>query len=183
MYLSPLDSVFFSESAELWKKREKKKKRKRKMGKLIVQNKSAKLRQNRLRQWVLCLNDSSEILWCPFDSVQKSQIHGMIHCALANRVPLNITMCAFETPQLTLRATCKRVQQFTMFRLFAWGEKFNWFQTLRNNSQQHATTCNRVCKRTQPVTSDSFGSWSPTMLRLSATVFYSSKLRCEKERK
>ena len=182
MYLSPLDSVFFSESAELWKKG-RKKKRKRKMGKLIVQKKSAKLRQNRLRQWVLCLNDSSEILWCPFDSVQKSQIHGMIHCALAYRVPLNITMCAFETPQLTLRATCKRAQQFTMFRLFAWGEKFNWFQTLRNNSQQHATTCNRVCKRTQPVTSNSFGSWSPTMLRLSATVFYSSKLRCEKERK
>ena len=123
------------------------------MGKLIVQNKSAKLRQNRLRQWVLCLNDSSEILWCPFDSVQKSQIHGMIHCALAYRVPLNITMCAFETPQLTLRATCKRVQQFTMFRLFAWGEKFNWFQTLRNNSHRHATTCNRMCKLTQHVTS------------------------------
>ena len=29
--------------------------------------------------------------------------------------------------------------------------KFDWCQTLHNNSQQHATTCNRVCKRTQNV--------------------------------
>ena len=28
------------------------------------------------------------------------------------------------------------------------------FQTARNNSQQHATTCNRVCKRTQHVTAN-----------------------------
>ena len=31
--------------------------------------------------------------------------------------------------------------------------------------QQHATTCNRVCKRTQRVTSNNVGSWWPTMLR------------------
>ena len=30
-------------------------------------------------------------------------------------------------------------------------------QPLRNNSQQHATTCNRVCKRTQYVTSNNVG--------------------------
>ena len=144
MYLSPLDSVFFSESAELWKKREKKKKRKRKMGKLIVQNKSAKLCQNRLRQWVLCLNDSSEILWCPFDSVQKSQIHGMIHCALAYRVPLNITMCAFETPQLTLRATCKRANNSQCFVCLHGAKSLTGFRlcaTTPNNTQQHATGC------------------------------------------
>ena len=28
-------------------------------------------------------------------------------------------------------------------------EKSDQFQTLRNNTQQHPTTCNRVCKRTQ----------------------------------
>ena len=32
------------------------------------------------------------------------------------------------------------------------------FQALRNNSQQHATTCNRVCKRTQQVTSNNVAS-------------------------
>ena len=31
--------------------------------------------------------------------------------------------------------------------------------------QQHATTCNRVCKRTQRVTSNNVGSWWPAMLR------------------
>ena len=34
-----------------------------------------------------------------------------------------------------------------------------------NFAQQHATTCNRVCKRTQHVTSNNFGSFWPTMLR------------------
>ena len=38
------------------------------------------------------------------------------------------------------------------------GEKFDWFQNLRNNTQQYPTTCNRVCKRTQHVTSNNVGS-------------------------
>ena len=33
-------------------------------------------------------------------------------------------------------------------------QKFDRFQTLRNNCQQHLTTCNRGCERTQHVTSD-----------------------------
>ena len=33
-------------------------------------------------------------------------------------------------------------------------EKFDRFQTLRNNTQQHPTACNRECKRTQHVTSN-----------------------------
>ena len=36
-------------------------------------------------------------------------------------------------------------------------EKFEWFQTLRDKTQQHPTTCNRVCKRTQHVTSNNVG--------------------------
>ena len=34
-----------------------------------------------------------------------------------------------------------------------------------NFARQHATTCNRVCKRTQHVTSNNVGSCWPTMLR------------------
>ena len=41
---------------------------------------------------------------------------------------------------------------------FLLGEKFDRFQTLRNNTQQHPTTCNRVCKRTQHVTSNNVAS-------------------------
>ena len=89
---------------------------------------SKKMCQNQLRQCVLRKKDSSEKLW------------GWLN--------------AFETPQLTLWATCKRTQQFTMLRLFIWSKTFDWFQTLRNNSHQHATTCNRVCKLTQQVASN-----------------------------
>ena len=52
----------------------------------------------------------------------------------------------------------------TMLRPFARGEKFDPFQTLRNNTQQHPTTCNRVCKRTQHVTSNKVGNCGSTML-------------------
>ena len=44
-------------------------------------------------------------------------------------------------------------------------EKFDWFQTFWNNGQQHPTTCNRVCKRRQHVTSNNVGSCLSTMLR------------------
>ena len=42
-------------------------------------------------------------------------------------------------------------------------EKFDRFRTLRNNTQQHPTTWNRVCKRTQLVTSYNVGSCRSTM--------------------
>ena len=126
---------------------------------------STKLCQNRLRQCVLCQKDSSE----NFDSAG----------ALACRILLKIAVYVFETLQLTLEATWKRTQQFTMLRVFAWGKKFDWLQTLRNNfdpnnTQQHATGCAKW---------NSIGSCWPTMLRLFATVFYKSKLLCEKKHK
>ena len=67
---------------------------------------------------------------------------------------------------LAPKATCKLAQQLpTMLRPLARGEKFDRFQTLRYNTQQHPTTCNRVCKRTQHVTSNNVGSCWWTMLR------------------
>ena len=50
-------------------------------------------------------------------------------------------------------------------------EKFDRFQTLRNNTQQRPTTCNRVCKRTKHVTSNNVGSCWPTMFRPFARGF------------
>ena len=44
-------------------------------------------------------------------------------------------------------------------------ETFDRFQTLCNNTQQQPTTCNRVFKRSQHVTSNNVGSCWPTMLR------------------
>ena len=49
-------------------------------------------------------------------------------------------------------------QWWELLRPFARSSKFDRFQTLRNNSQQHATTCNRVWKRTQHVTSNNVAS-------------------------
>ena len=49
-----------------------------------------------------------------------------------------------------------------------WGlltQTFDRFRTLHNNSQQHTTTCNRVCKRTQHATSSNAGSCWPVTLR------------------
>ena len=46
--------------------------------------------------------------------------------------------------------------------LFA--QKFNEFQTLHKNSQQHPKTCSGVCKRTQHVTLSNVGSCWPTIL-------------------
>ena len=45
------------------------------------------------------------------------------------------------------------------------GSKVDQFQTSCNNSQQHATTCNRVCTRTKHATPNNVGSSRPTMLR------------------
>ena len=63
-----------------------------------------------------------------------------------------------------LEELCKRIQhcmlryasaiteQKKCWELLA--EKLDRFQTLRNNTQQHPTTCNRVCKGAQHVTSN-----------------------------
>ena len=41
---------------------------------------------------------------------------------------------------------------------FARSQKFDRFQSLRNNSQQHSTTCHRMCNRTRHVTSNNVSS-------------------------
>ena len=59
-----------------------------------------------------------------------------------------------------------------------WLNEFDRFQTLRHNSQQHATTYNRECKRTQHVTPNNVkSSWPNTFQTLSvksdlAYMFY-----------
>ena len=76
---------------------------------------------------------------------------------------------AVQTDPTLLRYASAITEQKKCWELLA--EKFDWFQTLRNNTQQHPTTFNRVCKRTQHVTSNNFGSCWPTMLRPFARGF------------
>ena len=71
------------------------------------------------------------------------------------RSPNNIGR-AVQTDPTLLRYASAITEQKKCWELLA--EKFDRFQTLRNNTQQHPTTCNRVCKRTQHVTSNNVGS-------------------------
>ena len=62
-----------------------------------------------------------------------------------------------------LEELCKRNQHCctTLWQKKCWellAEKCDRFQTLRNNTRQHPTTCNRVCKGTQHVTSNNVAS-------------------------
>ena len=78
------------------------------------------------------------------------------------RGPNNVRR-AVQTDPTLLRYASAITEQKKCWELLA--EKFDRFQTLRNNTQQHPTTCNRVCKRTQRLTSNNVGSCWPTMLR------------------
>ena len=83
-------------------------------------------------------------------------------CVMSVRGPNNVER-AVQTDPTLLRYASAITEQKKCWELLA--EKFDRFQTLRNNTQQHPTTCNRVCKRTQHVTSNNAGSCWPTMLR------------------
>ena len=59
---------------------------------------------------------------------------------------------AVQTDPTLLRYASAITERKKCWELLA--EKFDRFQTLRNNTPQHPTTRNRVCKRTQQVTSN-----------------------------
>ena len=89
-------------------------------------------------------------------------------CVMSLRGPNNVGR-AVQTDPTLLRYASAITEQKKCWELLA--EKFDRFQTLRNNMQQHPTTCNRVCKRTQHVTSNNIGSCRPTTLRPFARGF------------
>ena len=75
---------------------------------------------------------------------------------------LNNVGRAVQTDPTLLRYASAITEQKKCCELLA--EKCDRFQNLRNNTQQHPTTCNKV-KRTQHATSNNVGSCWPTMLR------------------
>ena len=83
-------------------------------------------------------------------------------CVMSVRGPNNVGR-AVQRDTTLLRYASAITEQKKCWDLLA--EKFDWFQTLRNNKQEQPTTCNRVCKRTQHLTSSNVGSCWPTMLR------------------
>ena len=83
-------------------------------------------------------------------------------CVMSVRGPKNVRT-AVQTDPTLLRYASAITEQKKCWELLA--EKYDRFQTLRNNTQQHPTTCNSVCKRTQHITSNNVGSCWPTILR------------------
>ena len=89
-------------------------------------------------------------------------------CVMSMRGPNNVGR-AVQTDPTLLRYASAITEQKKCWELLA--EKFDQFQTLRNNTQQQPRTYNRVCKRTQHVTSNKVGSCWPAMLRPFARGF------------
>ena len=69
---------------------------------------------------------------------------------------------AVQTDPTLLRYASAITEQTKGWKLLA--QKFDRFQTLRNNSQQHATTCNRVWEGRKHGTSNNVGNCWTTML-------------------
>ena len=76
-------------------------------------------------------------------------------CVMSVRGPNNVGR-ALQTDPTLLRYSSAITEQKKCWELLA--EKFDRFQTLRNNTQPPPTTCNRVCKRTQHVISNNVAS-------------------------
>ena len=76
-------------------------------------------------------------------------------CVMHVHGPNNVGR-AVQTDPTLLRYASAITEQKKCWELLA--QKFDRFQTLRNKSQQHATTCNRVCKRIQHVASNNIGN-------------------------
>ena len=83
-------------------------------------------------------------------------------CVMSVRGPTNVGR-AVRTHSTLLRNASTIKEQKKCWELLA--EKFDRIQTLRNNTQQHPKTYNRVCKRTQHLTSNNVRSCWPTILR------------------
>ena len=67
-------------------------------------------------------------------------------CVMSVRGPNNVGRAVQTDPPL-LRYASAITEQKKCWELLV--EKFDRFQTLRNNTRQHPTTCTRLCKRTR----------------------------------
>ena len=96
-------------------------------------------------------------------------------CVMRVRGSINVGR-AVQTDPTLLRYASAITEQKKSWELLA--QNFEPFQTLRNNTQQHATTSNMACKRTQHVTSSNVvGCW-PAMLHLFARGMIHKKPPC-----
>ena len=108
--------------------------------------------------WQWCANEcnNSQQCWdlqCIVGRIQPISL--CKPCVMSVRGPNNVGR-AVQTDPTLLRYASAIMEQKKCWELLA--EKFDRFQTLRNNTQQHPTTYNRVWKRTQHVTFNNVAS-------------------------
>ena len=118
---------------------------------------SISLLANRHRAcWQWCANgcNNSKQCWdlqCIVGRIQPISL--CKPCVMSVRGPNNVALrLAVQTDPTLLRYASAITEQKKCRESLA--EKFDRLQTLRNKTQQHPTTWNRVCKRTQHVTSN-----------------------------
>ena len=114
--------------------------------------------------WQWCANgcNNSQQCWdlqCIVGRIQPMSLCKA--CVLSVRGPNNVGRVVQTDPRLLCYVSAITEEKKCWESL---AEKSDRFQTLRNNTQQHPTTSNRMCKRTQYVTSNNVGSCWPTML-------------------
>ena len=115
-------------------------------------------------QWSANECNNSQQCWDPQCILGKIQpIRLWRPCVMSAHGPNNAGRAVQTDPTLLYYASAI-TEQKKCWELLP--EKFDRFQTLHNNTQQHPTTCARECKQTQHVTSNHVGSCWPTMLRL-----------------
>ena len=99
--------------------------------------------------WQWCANgfNNSQHVWdlqCTVGRMQPIRLCNP--CVMSVCGPNNVGR-AVQTDPTLMRYASTITEQKKCWELLA--EKFDRFQTLGNNTQQHPTTCNRECKRTQ----------------------------------
>ena len=124
--------------------------------------------------WQWCVNgcNNSQKVWdlqCIVGRIQPISLCNP--CVMSVRGPNNVGR-AVQTDPTLLRYASAITEQKKCWELLA--EKFDRFQTLQNNKQQHPTTCNRVCKRTHHVTSNNVAS---VCMGLKWTSFYCKRAK------
>ena len=106
------------------------------------------------------LTNKEQRYWWPA-SIGRTGQRNFLHwvCSLQGVLFFELFISLFSLVQTVAALLAK------LLGPFAHSLNFDRFQTLLNNSQQHATRCNRECKQTQHVSSNNVGSCWPTMLR------------------
>ena len=121
--------------------------------------------------WQLCANECNNSQWCKNGQCILGRIGAIRVCKLINSAVMLMRCCvhgdhmwcACVAPTMIAELKQSCANGSNIFENKFWelllAQKFDQCQTSRNNAQQHAKKCKRVCRRTQHVTEDLRQQW------------------------